>query len=199
MSTSSHLLFANVCCLPNKQTEGKKNVDLFRPCPRKNGDLHTSMIVDKIGASRIKEKHRISRPFFWVTAGGEPTKGQKIQNQNFLPSTSKGEFVEKVGTRGLHELSGRGGDFSSPFPSKSFFSAFCIFFALDLASTFSQHKLDRKHLLHMHRVSSDQKATTYSKRGNRTNVACSQTLYFLFKVRLEGVIKYNGLRARRCF
>lgn len=75
----------------------------------------------------------------------------------YVASVSAG--VRRESWEKMHELSGRGGVFSFPFPS--------VFF---LTLAFSQHKLDRKHLLHMHRVSSDQEATTYNKRGNRTDM-----------------------------
>ena len=122
MSALSHLLFANVCYRTNKLK--KKNVDLFLS-PRKNGDLPTSMIVILLAPVFRWRRRNISRSFFWVTAGGEPTKGQKIKKQKFTPSTSKGT-VSRVCSKCFRGSSSRklGQDAWTEWEGRRFFFSF---------------------------------------------------------------------------
>ena len=126
MSALSHLLFANVCYQTNKLK--KKNVDLFLS-PRKNGDLPTSMIVILLAPVFRWRRRNISRSFFWVTAGGEPTKGQKIKKQNFAPSTSKGT-VSRVCSKCFRGSSSRklGQDAWTDWEGRRFFFFFPLRF-----------------------------------------------------------------------
>ena len=150
MSALSHLLFANVCYRTNKLKE--KNVDLFLS-PRKNGDLPTSMIVILLAPVFRLRRRNISRSFFWVTAGGEPTKGQKIKKQKFAPSTSKGTVSRvcskcfrgsssrKLGKDAWTEWEGRRFFFSFPF--RFFFNSFFKFYFIIIIIFLLSLKLSR--------------------------------------------------------